>query len=47
MSQSSLNVSSRRLFLRNSGTALLSSAAVALLPGREANNMMITSSGYG
>ena len=36
MSQSSLNVSSRRLFLRNSGTALLSSAAVALLPGREA-----------
>ena len=36
MSQSSLVVPSRRLFLRNSGTAVLSGAAVALLADREA-----------
>ncbi|MGQ0579249.1 MAG: alpha/beta fold hydrolase [Betaproteobacteria bacterium] len=36
MSQASLNVASRRLFLRNSGAAVLSGAAVTLLPGRKA-----------
>ena len=36
MSQTSLIVASRRLFLRNSGTAILSGAAVALLADREA-----------
>jgi pimeloyl-ACP methyl ester carboxylesterase len=36
MSQSSLTATSRRLFLRNSGTAVLSGAAAALLPGHEA-----------
>jgi pimeloyl-ACP methyl ester carboxylesterase len=36
MSQPSLMVASRRLFLRNSGTAVLSGAAVALLASREA-----------
>ena len=36
MNQSSLVVPSRRLFLRNSGTAILSGAAVALLADREA-----------
>jgi pimeloyl-ACP methyl ester carboxylesterase len=36
MSQSSLTATSRRLFLRNSGTAVLASGAAALLAGREA-----------
>jgi pimeloyl-ACP methyl ester carboxylesterase len=36
MSQARLIVASRRLFLRNGGTAVLSGAAVALLAGREA-----------
>jgi hypothetical protein len=36
MSQASLFVASRRLFLRNSGAAVLSGAAVALLADREA-----------
>ena len=36
MTQASLIVASRRLFLRNSGTAVLSATAVALLAGREA-----------
>jgi pimeloyl-ACP methyl ester carboxylesterase len=42
MSQSSLTVASRRLFLRNSGTAVLSGAAAALLAGREARGQAET-----
>jgi hypothetical protein len=36
MSQASLSIAGRRLFLRNGGTAALSGAAAVLLAGREA-----------